>query len=148
MALARERDTHRGNLSKGTYPVAANVTIYKGALVVLNASGHAIPGNTIANGARTAVGMASHTIAGGSVAGVNMVEVEFGVFGWSNSAAGDEITQAHVGHVVYVVDDFNVARTSGTGARIGAGVCTEVRDGIPFVDMSPTISAAAEGEET
>lgn len=132
---------------RGTYPVAADVRIFKGALVCLDASGNAIPGDTIANGAVIAIGKASHEAdnrtgseAGGSAGDID-VEVEFGVFEWENSGAGEEITAADIGTVVYVVDDQTVGETDAGATLIAAGVCTEVRNGKPWVWMGPHVFA-------
>lgn len=138
-ALARERTTRGAKLSRGTYTVAAAVTIFKGALVCLNSSGLAIPGTTVAGGAVAAVGKATHTALASTE-----VEVEFGAFQWENSAAGDAIAADDVTKVAFVVDDQTVALTDGGGAaRIIAGVITEVRDGKPYIDMSPTVFRTA-----
>jgi hypothetical protein len=139
-ALTIERLTDFAGVvpARGTYPVAANVKIYKGALVCLNADGRAIPGNTIANGAAVAVGKSSATFdnAGGS-AGAFDVEVEFGTYGWDSSDVGID----DVGKLAYVVDDQTVSASSSTGARIAAGVITEWRQGQAFVWMGPHVHA-------
>lgn len=132
---------------RGTYPVAADTLIEKGTLVCLDASGNAIPGDTIANGAVIAVGKASHTVdnttgseAGGAAGDID-VEVDFGVFEWDNSAAGEEITAADIGTIVFVVDDRTVGETNAGATLIAAGVCTEVLNGKPWVWMGPHVFA-------
>jgi hypothetical protein len=148
-ALALERLTPFAGVvpSRGTYPVAANTRIFKGSIVCLNASGDAIPGDDAAGGAVVCVGKASSTIdnrtgspAGGSAGDID-VEVEFGVFGWENSASTEEVTNADVGTVVYVVDDQTVGETDASATLVAAGVCTEVRDGKVWVWMGPHVIA-------
>lgn len=147
-ATTTERLTESAKLSRGTYPIAANTKILKGTIVVLNSDGRAIPGDTIANGAVVAVGKASHTLdnlngsALGGAAGAANIEVEFGVHGWESGTTTDLVTIAHVGSPVYVLDNQTVTATDGSAARIPAGVCTEVRNGQVYVDMSPTVFAA------
>jgi hypothetical protein len=141
-ALAQERLTDFAGVvpSRGTYPVAATTTIYKGSLVCLDASGNAIPGDTIANGAVIAVGKASATVDNSAGAAGDLdVEVEFGVFGWENSAAAEEITAADIGTIVFVVDDQTVGETNAGATLIAAGICTEIRDGQVFVWMGPHV---------
>jgi hypothetical protein len=108
-------------------PVKANVRIFKGALVVVDA-GFAAPG-------RTATGL---IVAGraerqfdntGGAAGAITAEVRRGVFPFVNSSAGDAIAQADVGTVCYIVDDQTVAKTSGTNTRSIAGRVVSVSEG-------------------
>jgi hypothetical protein len=145
-ATTTERLTEGAKLSRGTYPIAANMLILKGTIVCLNSDGRAIAGNTVSGGAVVCVGKASHTLdnrtgsALGGGAGAADIEVEFGVFGWLSGADADAVTIADVGSPVFVMDNQTVAGVD-TG-RIPAGVCTEVRNGFVYVDMSPTVFAA------
>lgn len=143
-ALAQERMTDFAGVypARGTYPIAANVKIFKGSLVVLNSSGQAIPGTNIAGGASIAVGKASATYdnTGGAAAAVD-VEVEFGVFAWDSAGAGDQLAADDVGKIVYVVDDQTVGLTDATASRIRAGVMTEFRDSQAYVWMGPHVFA-------
>ncbi len=144
-ALAMERMTPFAGVmpSRGTFPIAANVIIYKGALVGLNSSGQAVPGDTIANGCLAAVGKASATYDndGGSAAALD-VEVEYGEFGYiSKTGGGDDITADDVGKVCFVVDDQTVALTSNTDTRGIAGFITQVDDNdTVFVWMGPHVA--------
>ena len=149
-ALSLERMTEfAGTIpSRGTYPIAANVQIFKGAIVGIDSSGRAVPGDTIANGCAKVVGKASASYdnrtgsaLGGSAAAVD-VEVEYGVFEYvSASGGGDDIAADDVGKVVFVVDDQTVALTSDTDTRAIAGLVTEVRDSKVFVWMGPHVAA-------
>jgi len=145
--------------SRGTLPIAANVRIFKGALVGINSSGQAVPGDTIANGCLSAVGKASATYdnrtgsaLGGLAAAVD-VEIEYGVFAWvSKTGGGDDIAADDVGKVCFVVDDQTVALTNDTDTRGIAGMITEVRNGQVYVWMGPHVAslviiAAAEASQ-
>lgn len=137
--------------ARGTYPIAANVQIFDGAMVGLNASGQAMPADTIANGCVQIVGKSSAhydnrtgSLLGG-LAGATDVEVEFGVFGWVNSAGADEILATTVpGTVVYADDDQTIALTSQSGTIVAAGIFTELRDGKVFVWQGPHVATLAE----
>lgn len=136
---------------RGSYGVKANVQIFKDSLVCLDSAGRAMPGGTIASGALFAVGKSSaqydnRTVSAAFVplsgsADACQVQVEFGVFGWTNSGAGvDAIAAANVGQVCYVVDDQTVALTSAGGTRPVAGIITEFRDSQVFVLSSPDVA--------
>lgn len=148
MSLSLERMTKFAGVTpaRGTFPIAANVRIFKGALVGLNSSGQAVPGTTISGGCVAGVGKASATYdnrtgseLGGSAGAVD-VEVEFGVFQWENSESSDEIAEDDVGKVCFVVDDQTVSLTNNTDTRGIAGFVTEVRDGKPYVFMGPHVA--------
>ncbi len=154
-ALIQDRvTTFAGRLpNRGSPSIAANVQIFKDALVCLDVNGRAVPGGTIASGALFGVGKASQqydnrTVSAAFVplsglADACTVQVEYGTFGWENSGAGaDFISNANVGQVAYVVDDQTVALTSGGGTRGPAGVIAEVRDGQVYVTSSPDIAGA------
>lgn len=108
-------------------PVAADAVIFRGALVALDASGNAIPGNTIANGAAVVRGVALEAAdnAGGA-AGAIRVQTVRGCFPFRNSASGDLIARTEIGKTVYLVDDQTVAKTSATNGRIAAGICRDI----------------------
>jgi hypothetical protein len=131
-ALAIERLTEFGGVLpvRGTFPIAATTTIYKGSLVGEDSSGRAIPATVLASCPRV-LGRASATYnnATGSAAAYN-VEVEYGVFEWTNSTAGDAIAADDIGKLAYAVDDQTVALTSNGGTRPIAGL---------IVDFKPTV---------
>jgi hypothetical protein len=118
-ALTEDRNTTRREGERFSYPMAANVTIYGGALVMLNASGNATPG-AVATGQR-ACGVACQRKTNGATAGAERIEVEPGIFRFNNSAAGDLIAAADVGADCWIVDDNTVAKTNGSSTRSVAG---------------------------
>jgi len=107
-------------------PVKGNVKIYQGSLVVLDA-GYAKPGVT--GTALLAAGMALETVDNtGEADGFKTVQVRPGCFRWKNSTSTDEITQAEVGTLAWVVDDQTVAKTSATDTRSIAGTIVAIDD--------------------
>ena len=129
-ALTRDRDTpSRGDTLNG-YPAAANVRVFAGSLVVLNA-GYAQPGFAAAG--LLAVGRASrHVDNRGGAAGDQMVEVESGVFRFTQDGS---ITQSDVGKACFVVDDQTVADSDAAGTRSAAGVIRGVEPGGVWVKI-------------
>lgn len=135
-ALARSISPNeiKGKLYR--FPVAAGVKIYGGALLVLTTGGYAKPG-VIATGLR-AVGIAEPTGIIDNTDGADgdlYVEVRSGIWSFQNSAGGDEITAAEMGHTVYIVDDQTVAKTSNTNTRSPAGAVRMIEGGLVYVDI-------------
>ncbi len=124
MPLTAPRDTLLRDGVTFTAPVAANVKIYAGALVALNASGDATPGavaTTLKSGGRCEE-TADNT---GGAAGAITVTFRKGVLLYKNAAA-DPITRADINANCYIVDDESVGRTSGGSTRSIAGVIADV----------------------
>lgn len=119
-ALTGPRDTTElADRRLYAFTVAAGVTIYPGALVMMHTDGLAKPGAAATS--QIALGRAENGAAAGE-----RVTVRRGVFRWANSAAGDAITAADYGSTVYIVDDQTVAKTNGTNTRSAAGICRGV----------------------
>lgn len=121
-ALATHRDTPMmgGGGMIYSLPHGSAVTIYRGALVVVDASGTVKPGTTAT--ALKAAGRAEKSTAeDGAVA-----QFRRGTFLFENSASTDLITNASYGDDVYIVDDQTVAKTNGTATRSVAGKCRGV----------------------
>lgn len=123
MSLATERETRERSGEVYVLGVAANVTLFQGALGCANASGHATPGAVATT--LVALGRVEETVAGGSVAGVNNVRIKRGTFLFKNSVA-DPVTVASIGRDCFVVDDETVAATNGTNTRSKAGIVHDV----------------------
>lgn len=123
---------------------AAAVKIYEGATVCGNSSGLAVRGGT--SGSGHAMGIAEETVdnSGGS-AGDKSVNLLQGRFWRDNSATTDEITEADIGKVCFVVDDQTVAKTSAGGTRAIAGIVLQIDadEGVE-VFISATNNAALE----
>lgn len=118
VALAAERSTLAfDSPNRGPHPplkMKANVKIFKGSLVVLDA-GFVKP--AVAAGSLAAVGRAEETKdnTGGANGDVE-IEIFAGVFAWENKG-GDLLTEADVGLVASIEDDQTVRKTAaGTSA--------------------------------
>ena len=133
-ALTAPLDVHEKDGELVSYPLAANTTIYKGALVALT-GGYAKPGADTAG--VLFVGVAHETIknqtstplpggAGfaGAAGALNIRVRKVGSFLYSRAAS----TVADLGKAVQIVDDNTVA-TTGTTNSIGAGYIVDVPDG-------------------
>lgn len=117
-ALTADRNTPSRQGRQYSHPLAANVKIYAGAIVALDAAGNAKPGATALN--LVAVGMATERADNtGGAAGAVSVKVERGVFGFASDGS---IDRTHIGKTVYLVDDQTLAATDGGGTRSAAGV--------------------------
>lgn len=105
--------------------VAASTTIHAGALLMRDASGNIVEGQTATG--LTGVGRALERVdnSAGS-AGDTVVAYDEGVFRYANSAGADEITKADIGNLAYAVDDQTVAKTDDTAARSKAGIVASV----------------------
>jgi hypothetical protein len=116
------------------YPIAANVKIWQGSQVMLDA-GYLKPAATATG--KLVVGMAEATVdnTGGGAAGAKKVPVRPGVSRWGNSAAADLIAQAQVGLLCWAVDDQTVAKTDGGATRSVAGTIAAVDSGGVWVQQ-------------
>ena len=98
-------------------PMAAAVLIYAGAIVMLDAAGNAVPG-------QTAVGLTPRGIAQTQIdnregiAGAMSVPTVNGCHRFIND---NSVTRENIGKTAYVVDDETVANTDGTGTRSALG---------------------------
>lgn len=129
-ALAADRNTFRTDGVFRTFPVEAAKLIYSGALVMINASGNAVPGATATTLVVAGRAEARADNSAGASAAIN-VQVRRGVFAFDNSTGGDAITNANIGQTIYAVDDHTVALTNGTNTRSAAGTVHHVdSDGV------------------
>lgn len=128
LAADRNTPTREGDLFN--FPVATNVKLYGGGLMMMNATGYVTKG-AAATG-QICVGRAEETVDNtGGADGAKTVNVRSGVFKFANSAAADLIAIAEIGDNCYIVDDATVAKTDGTGTRSVAGKIVGVEsDGV------------------
>lgn len=123
MVLAADRNTPEAVGVEREGLLGASQTIYAGALLMRNASGHLIRGAT----ATGSFGVGRAEKKGSSTtAGVTTQRYRPGVHRYKNSSAGDLIAVADIGTVCYIVDDEQVAKTNGTNTRSPAGVVDQV----------------------
>ncbi|PHN55654.1 hypothetical protein AO268_04240 [Pseudomonas sp. ICMP 8385] len=99
-------------------PVAANVQIFAGSLVVATVTGFAAPGSTALG--LSYLGRAEVSVDNrGGPAGAGLVEIRHGkAFLWANDGT---VTQAHLFKPAYIVDDETVAAADAGGTRSAAG---------------------------
>lgn len=103
-----------------------STTIYAGGLVMLNASGFALPGAAVAS--QTAAGVAMETSTNGGADGTVSVLVRRGVYKFKNKS-GDLVTQAMVLTNCYFEDDETVRLTSA-GSSVAGKVIQVDSDGV------------------
>ena len=125
-ALSAGRNTAQRTGQLFTRPVAANVTIYPGALLALTAAGYATPGAVATTLIADGVAETDVPIVNGATAGAVTVTVRPGIHQFGNSAAADAITFAEIGDNCYIVDDQTVAKTDGGATRSIAGKIVDV----------------------
>ncbi|WP_338508485.1 hypothetical protein [Pseudomonas poae] len=118
MSLTQDRNTPMKDTEVLAVPVAANVLIYAGSLVVASATGFAAPGSTALG--LSYLGRAEESVDNrGGAAGAAQVEVRHGkAFLWANDGT---VTQAHLFKPAYIVDDETVAAGDASGTRSAAG---------------------------
>lgn len=122
--------------------VAAAAAIFEGALLMRNAAGYLVEGQTAVG--LVGVGRAEERADNSAGADGDLtVEYKPGVFRFGNSAAGDEITFADIGNVCFAVDDQTVAKTDGTGTRSRAGVVDNVDSNGVWVRFDEALTSAA-----
>lgn len=126
-ALTADRATRARTGEYIEDPVAAGVTIFAGALVVLDATGYAAPGTT-ATGLVARGRAEEHVDNSAGADGAVSVRVRRGIFRFANDSSVDRTT---IGKTAYIVDDQTVAATDGTGTRSAAGEVVDVdADGV------------------
>lgn len=124
-ALATDRNTARSQGDDRSGLVAASTLIYAGALLMRNAAGYVIEGQTATG--LVGVGRAEERV--DNLTGANgdlSAAYRPGIYHFANSAAGDLITFADIGAICFVVDDQTVAKTDGTSTRSKAGYIDNV----------------------
>ncbi|WP_257154471.1 hypothetical protein [Pseudomonas sp. ICMP 8385] len=118
MALTQDRNTPMKETEVLVVPVAANVRIFAGSLVVATATGFAAPGSTALG--LSYLGRAEESVDNrGGAAGAAQVEIRHGkAFCWGNDGT---VTQAQMFKPAYIVDDETVAAADAGGTRSAAG---------------------------
>lgn len=123
LTAGRLTPRYEGDYREG--PVSASTTIYAGAMVMREADGYVVEGQT----ATGLIGMGVADKAADNGSGTDGdIDVRYrpGVFRMANSASADEITIAEIGDVCFAVDDQTVAKTDGTSTRSPAGIVENV----------------------
>lgn len=141
-ALTSDRNTARKTGDDRVGPVAASTAIFAGAMLMRNAAGYLVEGQTATG--LVGVGRAEEQIDNGSGSNGDLnVTYRAGVFAFANSASTDEITFADVGGVCYAVDDQTVAKTDGSSSRSPAGIIDSVDVNAVWVRFDEALTAAS-----
>jgi len=117
-------------------PLGANVTVYAGSIALTDSSGNIKNASSPAS-TDTCWGLI-HDVAPfppyptSSVAGTYQVEIDTGAFYLNSGTGPDQLSQANVGDVVYVINETTVGATNGSGTRPVAGVLLNVDLTIPY----------------
>ena len=104
---------------------AAGQTIYRGAIVCLNASNELVRGAAV-TGLRC-VGAAQNSTLDQAYGG--LIQARRSTFLFRNSAAGEAITAADINSICFIADDDQVQRTNGGGTRSACGIVLFVEAG-------------------
>jgi hypothetical protein len=131
MPLTADRDTPERDGQFFEFAPAAGQTIFRGAIVCLNASSQLVRG-AVATGLRC-VGRAENSTTDQGYLG--RIRAKRGVFRFRNSAAGEAITAADIGNTCFIADDDQVQRTNGTNTRSACGIVRDVDAGGVWVQI-------------
>lgn len=129
--LTQDRGTPDRTGNQVSDPVAAGVTIYAGAIVMLDAAGNATPGATSLTLIARGIARQRADNSGGGAGDIN-VESDRNVRRVANDAS---IDRTHIGGIAYVVDDQTVAATAG-GTRSAAGLIVDVDSVGVWIDFN------------
>lgn len=140
--LTSDRNTPQRLGDYRAAPVAANVKIHGGALLMRDASGNLTPGATATGSVGVGRAEAGADNTGGQAGDVT-VRYSAGIFAFENSGGGDAIDATDIGNVCYIVDDQTVAATDGTGTRSPAGFVDEVDGSKVWVRFDEALTGLA-----
>ncbi|MCE9679610.1 hypothetical protein LZP69_10605 [Shewanella sp. AS1] len=132
MALTKDRGTPQRANDLRSDPVAAATMIYAGAIVMLDASGNAVPGTTATGLSARGVAQAQVDNSAGN-AGDKSITTRNGCHRFLNDGT---ITRADIGASAYVVDDETVANSDGGTTRSALGTIVDVEAVGVWVDIA------------
>ena len=142
VALTKDRNTPRLQGDDRSGPVAAATTLFAGALVMRNAAGHLVEGQTATG--LVGVGRAEERVDNsGGAAGDLTATYRPGIYHFANSAGADEIDISAIGDVAYAVDDQTVAATDGSASRSPAGIVEDVDANGVWVRLDEALTNAS-----
>lgn len=130
MPLTADRNTlAKTQTVFNTFALKANVKVFAGAMGAVGADGLLVPAANTTG--LKCVGRANERgdNTGGAAAAIS-VRCQEGVYLWDNAAAGDAVTQAEIGSVVYMADDHTVTKTAGNGVIAGIALQIDASGGI------------------
>ena len=135
-ALTADKRTKRQARPEGflrKMPIAASKTIYNGALLMINGSGHVLPAADTAS-MNGIAGVAEENVVSGSTAGADKVLVRIGgVYLFENDGT-NAIVQGDVGKLCYAADDQTVQDDSATN-DVKVGTVWGLEDGKVWVHV-------------
>jgi hypothetical protein len=142
MPLTADRNTQSWLSAMRSGPVGASTRIFAGALIMRNAAGFLVRG-AVATGC-VGVGIAEEPADNtGGANGAIQVRYQSGLTArFRNATAGDLIVQADVGLPAWILDDDQVAKTSGTNTRSRAGIIEAVDAQGVWVRLDEAITRA------
>lgn len=128
MALTADRNTKERDGNLFSVPVYRTSKIYAGAIVMMNATGYAVPGAAAAGQVCLGRAEARADNSAGNDGDID-VAVKRGVFLYADTEGF--ITGANLGSTCYIVDDETVSINSDEGGRSAAGTVVGVdSDGV------------------
>jgi len=113
-------------------PVAGSSTIFKGAIVMGNASGFLAPAASLAGATMAGMAYEKADNSNGAAGDIDCKLLREGLF----ELAGSGFTQADIGKVVYATDDQTVSLTQAVGDEVAVGKIAQVVSATSvFVDI-------------
>ncbi|MCT4554636.1 MAG: hypothetical protein N4A53_08115 [Pelagimonas sp.] len=141
-ALTMKRNTPRAQGDMKVGVVAAANRIFAGAIVMRNAAGYLVKGQTALN--LIGVGVAHEEVDNATGAdGDESLKFRAGTWRFANSAGADEITIAAIGTKAFAVDDQTVALSDGGGTRSPAGLIEDVDELGVWIRFDQALTAAS-----
>jgi hypothetical protein len=133
-----EKSAHPIAKTLPPFPVAASTIILMGVMVAVNQSGYLVEAS--ADPSLRVIGRSEEYVDNSAgAAGAKTCKVKRGVFGWTNSATTQALSDLHVGRPCYAVDNQTVALRNPTGEYPYAGRVYDVdSDGLVYVETGGT----------
>lgn len=126
-ALTQDRPTPRRADEDYNDPVGSGVEIFAGSIVVLNATGYAVPATTATGLVPRGVAQEHVDNSGGGDGDVT-VATRKGLFRFTNDGT---VARVDIGGTAYIVDDQTVADNDGGATRSALGTIKDVdADGV------------------
>lgn len=139
-ALTKDRGTTYREGIEIEIPVYTNVVIYAGSLVCVGgAHGYAIPAADASGNILVGVAMEQADNTGGASGAINVRVRRTGVFEFAASS----ITQAHVGDIMYVVDDQTIDETSPGNSVVAGRLVKYVSATKGWVDIGQAVNVGS-----
>jgi predicted RecA/RadA family phage recombinase len=122
MALSDNKEVSEKHRRLLQNPVAGSSVIFKGAIVMSNASGFLAPASSLADAKMAGIAYEKCDNSTGSAGDKECKLLREGAF----LLSGSGFTQADVGKVVYATDDETVALTQAVGDEVAVGKIAQV----------------------